>query len=337
LKANNLEKIKKSGITEIPVKKLIARELEAVEKVLKTHSAGEMALIRRSASVTISSGGKRLRPTLVLLSALVFSPPTPQAVAVAAATEIIHVSSLLHDDVVDNALRRRGRRTVNALGGNKLAILLADFLLARALTDLCEEETLTALKCLSQAVSEMAVGQIAEIRFRNDFAITETEYLDIIRRKTARLMSASCAAGGMIARAGKDAIQRLSTYGENLGMAFQITDDCLDIWGKENLLGKPTGGDLADKKMTLPLIHLLKSASGKDVAFVRESLGKGKISRRAFNRIKLLMESCGSRGYALDRAKSYCDGGRKALTGLPASEAVEALQELTLYVMEREN
>jgi octaprenyl-diphosphate synthase len=332
-----IDKIEKNLKPGIPGKDLVFRELEAVEKFLRSHLSGEMALIRESADSAIGSGGKRLRPTLVLLAASIFPPGPGRAVAVAATMEIIHVSSLLHDDVVDNSPTRRGNRTVNSLGGDKLAILLADFLLARALSGLCREETMVVLRRLSQAVTDMAAGQIAELSFRNNFSITEEDYLAIIRRKTASLISASCAVGGMMAGAGEKEIKRLAAYGENLGMAFQITDDCLDIWGKENLLGKPTGGDLADKKMTLPLIHLLKSASGGELAFIRECLGNGRISRTSFRRIRILMENRGSHGYALARAARYCAKARKALEGLPPSDGVESLLEMTDYVMEREN
>jgi len=322
---------------EIPGKEFIARELLEVEESLREPLKYEIPLVQESAKVVLDAGGKRLRPILLLLSAKNFGVIKKETIRVAAVMELVHVASLLHDDVIDNSRSRRGRVSVNAHWGNKISVLLADFLLTKSLSVLCTEEYLRVLQIISRATSEMAVGQMAEIQFQNDFSINTEDYLKIINQKTASLISACCTAGGILGGATEEEIHYLTEYGKNLGMAFQIADDCLDFWGNEKTLGKPTGGDLAEKKFTLPLIYTLEKSSPEELSFIKEMLGNGKLTRSSFKKIRLIMEKHEAHQYAISFAEDYCSLACRALENIRRSSASEYLHAITEYVMHRQS
>ncbi|MHB2017044.1 MAG: polyprenyl synthetase family protein [Candidatus Xenobia bacterium] len=319
----------------IDIFKPIERELDLVDRHFLSSAPRDVAIVWESAQSLIRSGGKRVRPALVLLSAQVFGEAPAAAIRIATAVEMIHVASLLHDDVVDNAKQRRGQAPVNIDFSNKVSILLADFLLTQSLLELCKDETVAYTRIISDATSQMALGQLREIEEQNNFDITVDAYLRIILGKTAALIGACCRLGALIAGGSPDQVEMLASYGLNLGLGFQIVDDCLDFWGDAKAMGKPVGNDLLEKKFTLPLIHALRNAPRPSVERIKAHLSNGRLQDGHIEEIRDILDREGSRKYAFELARRYCHTARESLQGLPASPARTSLEDLVDYVLER--
>ncbi len=317
----------------IEVFKSIERELGAVDEYFLSSAPRDVAIVWASAQAIVQSGGKRVRPALVLLAAQLFQDDPEKAIRLAAAVEMIHVASLLHDDVVDNAASRRGVAAVPV--SNKVSILLADYLLTQALLELCKDEQVRYTRIISGATSQMALGQLKEIEEQNNFDITVESYLQIITGKTAALFEACGRLGALVGRASDDEVDKLASYGLKLGLGFQIVDDCLDLWGDETTLGKPVGNDLLEKKFTLPLIHSLRHGSRHQVETLKGYLSNGYAENPHFREIREILDQNGSREYALGLARQYCTEARDALGGFRAGPARQALEDLVDYVIAR--
>ncbi|MFH1453175.1 MAG: polyprenyl synthetase family protein [Armatimonadota bacterium] len=209
----------------------------------------------------VYKNGKRIRAQMLILSNRLFKNKSGKAIDLAAVIEVIHFASLLHDDVVDNGSTRRGKTSLNALWGNKVSILLADYLLARAMKILCREEYAGILKIIIKTIEDMSRGQLYEITFENDIKLTVDDCIKIINSKTASLFAASCRIGAVLAGTSSKDVLALESFGRNFGILFQIVDDILDYWGNSKKLGKSVFNDLARKNLTLPLILLLKEVN----------------------------------------------------------------------------
>lgn len=325
------------------MKDVVISPLKAVEEDLRRVEDSLLDILRRrGGAVTMPgemmfrSGGKRLRPALVLLSSRVLGGQPADAVPIAAAVEMVHGASLLHDDVIDETVVRRGRATVNALHGNRYTVLLGDFLLTQALEAVCRVGQVRLVQVVSEAVAEMTLGQIAELDHQGNLDTSTDEYLRIINGKTASLMAAGCMLGGLLAGAEEDEVQALGRYGRQLGMAFQIVDDILDYWGDPEVLGKPVGADLTEQKYTLPFLYAFEKADPTQQSRFREMLSNGPLTSTEFEEILGAMESLDSRPRSLELARDYAARALEEIGRLPASTAREHLAELPGFIMKRD-
>jgi octaprenyl-diphosphate synthase len=308
----------------------LADDLAEVDGLIHTALASEVGLTNEIGRYLQASSGKRLRPMLTLLAARLAGERPDAAPHAAAMVELIHVASLLHDDVIDRAPLRRGNPTVNAGWGNDVAILMADYIYTRAFAITFQWLPLELIAVLCRAASGMCDGEMFQIEKR-DQLLTEQDYLRIIRCKTAGLFSACTHLGGALAQIGDGAIAALDRYGLELGCAFQITDDVLDLTADPRRLGKEIGTDIACGKQTLPLIHAIEKADAEDRAFLIAALTDGQSPEKVVERVV----KYGGLEYALDVARRCAHQARECLDGLPDGPALKFLRELTELVVNR--
>jgi octaprenyl-diphosphate synthase len=315
---------------------LVAAEMALVEKELARQLSSQIQVIDYLGEYIRAGGGKRVRPALLLLSnyAVGGQASDEKVVRLAAVMEMLHTATLVHDDIIDNAEVRRSRPSVNAKFGNQNAVLMGDWLYMSAFETSLKERSLKILDILTRLTRMMTEGELIQLTTIGKIDITENQYFDILRRKTAYLFSACCEIGAILAGASDDRVRALADYGLNLGIAFQLADDLLDFTSEDALLGKATGADLIEGKLTLPLI-LLRNAD-PDVADQLEIImidgGYDGVSRR---RLTKALESSGCLDLARKRAYDYAFAARKNLEVLPQTEYREALGDLPAFVIER--
>jgi octaprenyl-diphosphate synthase len=279
------------------------------------------------------SRGKLFRPTLLLLSNRIGGHPHPRAVTLAALVELVHLATLVHDDAVDHSVLRRGMPTVNALWNHQTAVIMGDYLYSRSVSELARLGRVDLIAVLSQAANEMSVGELRQLASHDALSFTEQDYDRLIASKTASLMSAACEMG---ASAGQpDFREPLRRYGHALGMAFQIADDLLDYTEAETVTGKPSGQDLREHKVTLPLVHALRVMSADAVAEVERFFARPVADNESIDRLIRLVEENGGFAYARERAVEFGDQAVAALDSLPESEPVEFLRQAVAYVIDR--
>jgi len=308
-------------------------ELREVEKELINIFKSDATLIPTIGAYIINSGGKRLRPLFLLISADLAGYREYKRVIMAAVIEALHTASLLHDDVVDEAELRRGQVSANRIWGNQVTVLLGDYLYAKALHVSVAQESLQIMEALSWATSQMAEGEILQLMKAGDPTITFNEYIKIITGKTAGLIRAACRIAGILAKLSEEKIQALTDFGHNIGVAFQMIDDILDYVADESELGKKLGKDLMEGKITLPLIELIKKTQGKEEiintiksdGFSEENLLKILNYLRQYNCIESSMEI----------VKNYVDKAKKALEIFPDSDARQRLFRIADYILLR--
>lgn len=313
----------------------LARPLGMVDKCLEDMFTTVLEIMPVAECGPIKSG-KRIRPALVLLSAELFGAIPEQAIQVAAAVEAIHWASLLHDDVVDSTTVRRGERTLNCLEGNKLAILVGDYLLTQATDTIYGLNQPKLLGVLNAAAAKMTMGQLLELRCQGDIAIDEATYMRIIDGKTASLMSASCHLGAVIAGASPEHCQSLANYGHSIGLAFQIADDMLDFWGEADALGKPILCDVSENKYTLPLLLALKLASAEQKQQLINILSEKRFSDKDCQAILDILAAVEARKKAMQVAKAQVTAALSHLENLPQGAANQALAQLPDYLLKRD-
>jgi len=297
--------------------KPIKADLDRVEDVLRACLATEGTLVYQVSRSLLGASGKRLRPALVLLSSKIGDKGEDNVIYLAAAIELIHTASLIHDDVIDKADLRRKEATVNSKWGNEFSVLFGDYIYSKAFFLLARIEESEILSSLSRATSIMCEGEMIQIAERYNWDLSEAEYLSIIGKKTASLFSASCELGALLGGADSEKVNALSRYGSNFGIAFQIVDDCLDITGEEKDLGKSLGSDLQGGKMTLPLISLLNLVSERERKEVK-SLLQSKDRSAPQAQIGQMALEYRAIDYSLDKARAYIDqakGDLKILEG----------------------
>jgi octaprenyl-diphosphate synthase len=283
-----------------------------------------------------SCGGKMIRPGLVLLAGGAVDKITDRHIHIAAIMEMIHNATLLHDDVIDEGQRRRGQATVNSLWGNESAVLLGDFLLSKVFK-MCADFEPEVMKIIAVAAGRTCEGELRQVAQRENWQLSETEYLDIITEKSAALFSSCCYLGGLLGGADETKLRLLSNFGLNLGIAFQITDDLLDLLGDQSKTGKPIGSDLNNGKVTLPVIHLLRTANEVDKELAKSipvGCGKRKRGARYQGLIKKL-RSCGSIDYAQKRAQDFAEQAISAIEEFGPSKSKSTLIELTRFAAQR--
>jgi octaprenyl-diphosphate synthase len=311
----------------------IAAELADAERIFAHELGSRYPFVQQMVEHCADFRGKRLRPALVLLTARACGSVRPAHPVLAAVVEMIHTATLVHDDILDEAMVRRHAATVNAEWGNETAVLLGDYLFTHAFHLAASLETTLACRWIGRATNLVCEGEMQQVHNRGNLEIDEAAYFEIIRGKTAELTAVSCKLGAHYASAPESTVEALEGYGRDLGVAFQIADDVLDLWGEERTTGKTLGTDLDKQKLTLPLIRLLSTCCAEVAAEVRQMISDCDPDRRA--KLRPLLEESGALDYAWESAQQHADSALDALGCLPPSHAKEILSSLARYVVKR--
>ena len=318
-----------------PILAVTKADMDRVNALILAMAGSNVALIPEIAEHLISSGGKRLRPMLTIASALAHGYDGEGHVKLAASVEFMHTATLLHDDVVDESDLRRGKKTARTIWGNQASVLVGDFLLGQAFKKMVEVGSMTALDILSTASSVIAEGEVWQLSAAKRMTTTEADYLAVVDAKTAALFAAAAEVGPVIAGAGEAARLAMRSYGRNLGVAFQLVDDVLDYGGSAASLGKNTGDDFREGKITLPVILAYQAGGEDEKAFWREAMEKGRNDDEALARAGSLMRRHGTLDATIARAKDFGEAATKAAAGLPDGEARDAMLGVVDFCIDR--
>jgi octaprenyl-diphosphate synthase len=311
----------------------IAAELAEAERVFGAELSSRFPFVQDLVSHCSDFRGKRLRPALVLLTGRACGGTTPAHPVLAAVVEMIHTATLVHDDVLDEAFVRRHAATVNAEWGNETAVLLGDYLFTHAFHLAASLESTLACRWIGRATNLVCEGEMMQVHHRGNLDLSEDDYYEIVRGKTAELTAVSCRLGAHYAGAPAATVEALEGYGRDLGVAFQIADDVLDIWGEEFKTGKSLGTDLEKQKLTLPLIRLLATAAPATGLAVRSLLAEADPAARYA--LRPYLEDSGALDYAWAQAERFAAQASDALDALPDSPARSTLRDLAAYVVRR--
>jgi octaprenyl-diphosphate synthase len=313
-------------------------DLVAVNALIRERMASENApRIPEVTAHLVEAGGKRVRPMLTLAAARLCGYDGPYHVHLAATVEFIHTATLLHDDVVDESQQRRGRPSANLLWDNQSSVLVGDYLFARAFQLMTEPERMDVLRVLSNAAATIAEGEVLQLTAAQNLATTEETYLKVVRGKTAALFSAATEVGGMIADADPQVVRALFTYGDALGVSFQIADDVLDFGGVSDQTGKNIGDDFRERKLTLPLIKAIAKADATEKAFWVRTIEKGQQDDGDLEHCLSLLAHHGALDEARADALGWATQAKETLQGVPDHPLTEMLEELADYVVARIN
>ena len=315
------------------IRQLVASETAAVDQLILQELSSDVVLINQIGHYIVNSGGKRLRPMLLLLAAKALSYPGQMHVTLAAVIEFIHTATLLHDDVVDESTLRRGQDTVNALWGNSASVLVGDYLYSRSFELMVRAKNMRIMEILSLTTTAIAEGEVLQLLNCNNPATTEVKYLEVIARKTAILFSAAAQLAAVLNGSPEPIEAALKSYGLHLGIAFQLIDDALDYRANPEELGKNLGDDLADGKPTLPLIYAIEHGSEAQSAVLRQAIENG--DRSAFREVYEIVESTNAIAYTSRRAEQEAHLAIESLSVIPASAYKEALESLARFSVER--
>jgi octaprenyl-diphosphate synthase len=314
----------------------IRGDLELVDREFVRHVESQVAVIPQIGRYIQTSGGKRVRPAVLLMAARLSGYQGDRAVLYASVVEFIHTATLVHDDIIDDSELRRGRLAVHSRWGNDITVLLGDYLYIKSMALALTHDTLDIVRLLCDVTLRMIEGELYQLTKNGDAGITEDEHFDIIRRKTAYLFGGCAQIGGMLGTVTPEQEQALQEYGFNLGIAFQIVDDLLDFTGELTALGKPVGADLREGKMTLPLIHLLQQGEELGEKIVRDIISSRTASDDQWSELLSLLKTHRSIEYAFRRAVEYAERAKKPLYAFPPSSDRDALLALPDYVLSRD-
>lgn len=312
---------------------LIEPDMRSVNTVIRTRLHSDVVLVRQVAEYIIGSGGKRLRPMLVLLTARALGYQGTHHHELAAVVEFIHTATLLHDDVVDESDLRRGRKTANAMFGNAASVLVGDFLYSRAFQMMLVANDMRVMQTLADATNIIAEGEVLQLMNCNNAETSVEDYLRIIRYKTSKLFEAAARLGSLIANASPEVENSLASYGMHLGTAFQIIDDVLDYSGEEANTGKNLGDDLAEGKPTLPLIHVMQHGTAAQAHCVRQAIEEG--GREQFAAVLSAIQATDALSFARQHARREAEQAIEALGVLKPSPYQKSLLELALFAVDR--
>jgi octaprenyl-diphosphate synthase len=317
---------------------LVRPELDRVEELLRTEITSDVRKVYALGHHVLFAGGKRLRPALVALAARAVgpAPDIDRLAPIAACVELVHMATLVHDDVIDDADVRRGKATANAVFGNGVAVLTGDFLLARAMRLVARDGDLRIMRAISDITIEMSEGEVLEILAGGDATVTLEHHLEILRKKTAVFVEGCCRCGAILGRAAPEHEEALAAYGHQLGMAFQIADDLLDYTGDPDVTGKPIGSDLRDGRATLPLLLALQDLQDGERDGVLAAFGNAALCGGALADVVKVLESYSVFERTRAIARSYVEQAASALRRLPPSEALDCFRTLTEYVVQRD-
>ena len=314
----------------------IQGQLEEVEEAYARHIQSRVDLIPEIGRYIQSSGGKRVRPAVLLMAARLSGYAGDQAVNYASVVEFIHTATLVHDDIIDDADLRRGQAAVHSRWGNDITVLLGDYLYIKSMGMALTYDSLDLVRLLCDVTLRMIEGELYQLTKTGQVDISEDEHLEIIRRKTAYLFGGCAEIGGMLGETTPEQRTALREYGFNLGVAFQLVDDLLDYTADSDALGKPIGGDLREGKVTLPAILLLQRDSGRASELIRAAVGEQSISPDAWGELQNLLHEHRAIEHAYDRAVEYATAAKGYLHVFPASAEREALAALPDYVLARD-
>ena len=314
---------------------LLRDDLAAIEDEFARDSASPITVVTDISQYLISGGGKRIRPLLLLLAAKALGYEQPARIRLGAVVEMLHTATLVHDDIIDEADTRRGRPSANTTWGNAKCVLAGDWLYMQAYRIALEERNFRILDLLITLTQQMVEGELLQIE-KLGHLINEEEYFDLIFRKTACLFKVSMQLGAELAGSGEDIDSQMGEYGRNLGLAFQIVDDVLDLTATESILGKPVASDLREGKATLAVIHALERGTGADREAIRTVLAERNFATVSHSAILEILGRHGSIAYAMDTACAYAEAARLSIADLPLTEAKRALLWVPGFVTSRD-
>ncbi len=308
-------------------------DMRAVDKLISTSLASDVVLVSQVSEYIVMSGGKRLRPLIVLLAAQALGYEGDQHVRAAAIIEFIHTATLLHDDVVDSSKRRRGQDSANTVFGNQASVLVGDFLYSRAFQMIVDIGDMRITRILADATNTIAAGEVMQLMSVHDPDTTEKDYRQVIYRKTARLFEAGAQIAAVLARQDTETETSMIDYGRHLGTAFQLVDDALDFDASPDELGKNLGDDLAEGKATLPLIYAMQKASDDDSNLIRKAILEGGLDQ--LSQITAIIQSTGALQYTAEKAREAADLAIESLRNIRDSEYKQALINIAELSIQR--
>lgn len=314
---------------------MLEGDLQATNQAIVARMDSPVALIPQLGAHLVAAGGKRLRPLLTLASARLCGYGGGRHVQLAACVEFIHTATLLHDDVVDESVLRRGHASANAVFGNKASVLVGDFLFARAFQLMVADGSLDVLRILSSAAATIAEGEVLQLTTQNDLGTTEAKYFQVIRGKTAALFAAACEVGGVIAGRPAAECAALASFGMDLGMAFQLIDDALDYSANVAELGKTVGDDFREGKLTYPVLLAIADGDAAETEFWTRTIGEGAQTEDDLATALGLIDRHGAIRRTVARAQEFSDTAIRALASFPASELRDTMQDVAHYTTAR--
>ena len=316
------------------IKKPIQQEMLLFEKKFKDSLNSKVPLLDKILHYIVKRKGKQMRPMFVFLSGKLFGEINESSFRAASLIELLHTATLVHDDVIDDANMRRGFFSINALWKNKIAVLVGDYLLSKGLLMSLENEEHNLLQIVSKAVKEMSEGELLQIEKARKLDIEEDVYFEIIRQKTATLIAACCACGAVTAKQDKETVERMRKFGELIGIAFQMKDDLFDYYN-EDVIGKPTGIDIKEQKMTLPLIYTLRNCDRKQKKFIIQTVKNHNTNSDRVSKVLEIVKKSGGINYTVEKMKSYQEEALRLLKTFDDNESRKSLELLVNFVIER--
>ena len=328
--------MEKSSLALAQIFEPIRADLEKVDREFGRHVQSHVDLIPKIGQYIQTSGGKRIRPAVLLMAARLSGYTGDRAILYAAVVEFIHTATLVHDDIIDDSDLRRGRLAVHSRWGNDITVLLGDYLYIKSMALALTHDSLDLVRLLCDVTLHMIEGELYQLTKNGDADITEDEHFDIIRRKTAYLFGGCAQIGGLLGHVPAEQEQALREYGFNLGMTFQLVDDLLDFTGDAAALGKPVGSDLREGKMTLPLIHLLQQDEDTGGGIIREIIATRTVNPDDWSQLLRILREHRSIDYAYRRAVDFAERAKTPLYAFPPSSERDALLALPDYVLSRD-
>lgn len=317
--------------------KLLKDDLPLVEEEIKNLTLSRSGLITEVATYVCQSGGKRLRPILLLLCSRLCGYTGPRSIRMAAIVEFLHAATLIHDDIIDNSSMRRGNPSANYRWGNGVSVIVGDFLYSTAVYYLVQDGDLEILDTMAKATVRLTEGEVLQLSFNKKLDISYQDYLDIISGKTAALIAACCRSGALLAAAPPAVVDKLSQFGQNLGLAFQLVDDALDFAADENILGKPVGNDLREGKVTYPILYTMARAATQDQEYIRRFFDTPKPTEEAVQAMRTLVSRYGAVDGTLIESRKYLDQALQILQSFPPSTAKDCILTLADYLTVRDH
>ena len=317
------------------VLKLLNDDIRRVEAQFREDLTSRVPLIRKVGEYVLASGGKRVRPMMLLLSAQLCGYQGDAHIGLASVVEFIHTATLLHDDVVDSAVLRRGQDSANAVWGNEASVLVGDFLFAKSFTIMVRAGNLDILRTLSDATTQMAEGEVLQLISTSDVELDEAHYLEVVRNKTAVLLSAASRCGAILGGCSAAEEEALAAYGMDLGIAFQFMDDALDYVADQADFGKECGHDLLEGKVTLPLIHTLNNCSRQERQKIAAIVEQEVLPDEDLQYVIGLIHAYDGIGYTRERAKNHIESAKAHLSGFADCPAKQAMLRLADYIISR--
>ncbi len=314
----------------------VRQDLLEVEREFARHVQSQVAVIPTIGNYVKESGGKRIRPAVLLMAARMSGYTGDRAVLYASVIEFIHTATLVHDDIIDESELRRGREAAHTRWGNHVTVLFGDFLYLKSMSLALTQDNLEIIRLLCDVTLRIVEGEIHQLTKNGVVELSEEEHFDIVRRKTAYLFAGCAKIGGLLGPTTREQQDALWEYGFNIGMAFQIVDDLLDFTGEEGVLGKPVGGDLVEGKVTLPVIHLLSHGDDHADALVRKIVGDRSVSLDEWRELRALLSQNRSIDYANHAALDFVERAKRALYAFPSGPERDALNFLPDYVLSRD-